>query len=362
MLVNPRAFYLLSTRPLLSKDDPFQDTPLASSDLADVMGQVGDAWLELANAKLLMTGCTGFFGAWLVESLLRATKTLGLCTKITLLTRNPGSFERRMPHVANDPAIALEKGDLGHGPLPDDFTHLIHGAATTQGPPVEDQLNALVEGTHRLLNTAIRVKAKRVLFISSGAVYGIQPPELERIPEDHIGNLPSGASYGRSKWQSEALCTRFHQEQNLPVSVARCFAFLAPKLPLNAHFAAGNFLGNALKGEPILVTGDGTPVRSYLYGTDLAAWLWTIFLRGQAGRAYNVGSEHAVTIAQLAQEVAKVARQRVDIVNPTICAERAPRYVPSTRRARIELGLHQTVDLAEAIRRTLRWHRGMPRQ
>jgi dTDP-glucose 4,6-dehydratase len=199
------------------------------------------------------------------------------------------------------------------------------------------------EGTRRVLAAAAGVR--KALFISSGAVYGPQPPDRERLAEEHpIPVLAPG--YGKGKREAELLCAA----APVPVAIARCFSFLAPHLPLDAHFAAGNLLGAALAGRPLPVRGDGRTVRSYLYGTDLAWWLYTILLRGRPGRPYNVGSEAAVSIRQLAGAVA-----RADPGTPP--APSAPRYVPATARARTELGLAQTVDLPEAIRRTLDWHR-----
>jgi nucleoside-diphosphate-sugar epimerase len=111
-----------------------------------------------------------------------------------------------------------------------------------------------------------------------------------------------------------------------------------------------------LAGETVLIAGDGTPLRSYLYVAEAARWLWTILVRGRGGRAYNVGSPHAISIRELAERVVAVTRP-----GTPIAAARAPvpgvpptRYVPSVTRARDELGLTVTVGLDDAIRRTYR--------
>jgi nucleoside-diphosphate-sugar epimerase len=99
---------------------------------------------------------------------------------------------------------------------------------------------------------------------------------------------------------------------------------------------------------------------------DLTVWLWTLLVRGQGCRAYNVGSEQAVSIAELAEAVADVAAEHGP--RPTIHIARQPesgrlpeRYIPSTARARQELGLEQTVSLRESLQRMLSWNRALQR-
>lgn len=326
--------------------------PLAARDLAELQVHLGPLWPELAGARLLMTGCTGFFGPWLLEPLLAAQDALGLGLRAWILTRDPAGFRRRLPHLAGHPALELLEGDVRTFRNPGvPFTHLVHGAASSDSrrdPQSPEAMEAtIVDGTRRALAAA--AGARRGLFISSGAVYGPQPPDLDRIGEDS----PPPAlepGYGAGKLQAERLCA----DASFPVAIARGFAFLAPHLPLDAHFAAGQFLGATLAGRPIPILGDGRPVRSYLYGTDLAWWLYAILLRGRPGRAYNVGSEIPVTIRELA---GAVAESNPVTVGQAPTAGPAPRYVPATGRARAELGLAQTVALPEAIRRTLEWHR-----
>jgi len=325
--------------------------PLAAQDLDEIRSRLQPCWQAFSGASLLMTGCTGFFGPWLLEPLLAANDDLGLGLKAWVLTRDPDGFRLRLPHLAGHRAVELLHGDVRTFEAPRvSFTHLIHGAAgsnSLRDPQTPETMEeTIVEGTRRVLSAAGVGKA---LFISSGAVYGPQPADLARIAENHPP-LPLEPGYGAGKRKAERLCA----DAPFPVAIARCFAFLAPHLPLDAHYAAGQFLGAALAGLPIPILGDGRPVRSYLYGTDLAWWLYTILLKGRPDRAYNVGSEEPVSLRKLAEAVAHT--RPVTVALPPGSGP-APRYVPSTSRARTELGLAQTVGLPEAIDRTLAWHR-----
>jgi dTDP-glucose 4,6-dehydratase len=127
---------------------------------------------------------------------------------------------------------------------------------------------------------------------------------------------------------------------------------------LDNHFAVGNFIRDALLGGPIRVAGDGTPYRSYLYAADLAIWLWWILLRGESCRPYNVGSEESISIGDLARTVAGLCQPEASVL---VAQEAVPgrpveRYVPSTQRARGELGFQERVGLRDAIERTMAWN------
>jgi dTDP-glucose 4,6-dehydratase len=158
---------------------------------------------------------------------------------------------------------------------------------------------------------------------------------------------------GEAKRQAELLCVHYAREHSLAAVIARGFTFAGPGLPLDGKFAFGNFMRDALAGRPIVLTGDGTPVRSYLHAIDLTVWLWTMLVRGAPGRAYNVGSEHAVTLRELAELIAaEFGLAEVKVLQKPLPGQLPHRYVPSTARARAELGLSETINLPETIRRS----------
>ena len=334
--------------------------PLPLADLEHVLAHAQRDFESLRGARIFLTGGTGFFGKWLVSSFVHANRSLGLHASMVLLTRNPDRFRSECPDLAADASISLSAGDVCNFEFPSgEFSHVIHGASTANVKPAET-FNGIVEGARRTLEFAASSGAHRFLFISSGAVYGPQPSSMTHIPESFSGApdpLQPNASYGEGKRAAEHLCSVLSRAHGFEATVARCFAFSGPHLPLRANFAIGNFIGDVLENRPIDIQGDGTPYRSYLYAADLAVWLWSLLLSGKNGRGYNVGSDEDLTIAELATVVAEVAgvKTEIRIAQQPKPGAAALRYVPSIERARTELGLECWIKLRDGIRRTLVW-------
>jgi len=335
-----------------------------ANDLDHVLTHTEGLWDELRGQRIFITGGTGFFGCWLLESFAHANAQLGLQAHAVVLTRDPAGFAAKAPHLAKRSDIEFLAGDVRTFSFPDGpFAHVIH-AGTTSSAPVEpgEMFATIVDGTRRVLEFAAGHGTGKLLLVSSGAVYGRQPSDLTHIREDYPGApdpLAPASAYGEGKRAAELMCALASRKPGFEAKIARCFAFAGPYLPLDAHFAIGNFIRDALGGGPIRVAGDGTPHRSYLYAADLAVWLWTILLKGPSGRAYNVGSDIGLCIAELARLVADAVASKVEVIVAKQSDRQKPpeRYVPSTIRAREELGLRQQIGLTEAVSRTIIWQR-----
>jgi dTDP-glucose 4,6-dehydratase len=337
--------------------------PLPEPDLDHVLEHTEGIWEELRGGRLFVTGGTGFIGRWMLESFFRANEELSLDAEAIVLTRDPRRFTDAAPHVVGHAAITLLAGDVMSFDFPlRDCTHVLHMATETAlGASASASFRTAVGGTERVLAFAAERGVRKLLLTSSGAVYGTQPPECERLSEEYVGSpRPEDAStgYAQGKRAAEFLCAAAIEDAGVEAKIARCFAFVGPLLPLEANFAIGNFIRDALWGNSIEVTGDGTARRSYLYAADLATWLWTILFRGDSGRPYNVGSEADLSISDLALLVARVLRPDIPIrvaESPSL-ATLPGRYVPSTARAARELGLQALVSPDDAVLRTARWY------
>ena len=322
-------------------------------DLDHILVHTSGLWTEVQGQNVFITGGTGFFGCWLLESFLWANDQLSLGARVFVLSRSPGDFVTKAPHLANHPAVRLVQGDVRTFEYPaGGFPIVIHAATEASAKLNQENpllmFETIVEGTHRTLEFARTHGTRRFLLTSSGAVYGKQPPEMTRIPEDYPGApdpMDPDSAYAEGKRAAEMLCRLYAHQFGLEAKIARFFAFVGPHLPLDAHYAIGNFIRDALQGGPIRVNGDGSPLRSYLYAADLAIWLWTILLKGQPCRPYNVGSDSSISIADLAGLVRQVVDPGLVV---TIARQADPsqpqlRYVPSIERARGELMLESWV-------------------
>ena len=331
----------------------------------NIVSRCSRLWSELACAQLFITGGTGFYGSWLVESLVAANDQLSLGASAVVLTRNPESFLQKRPHLRGRKDLTFIAGDVRNFEFPaGKFSHVIH-AATEASARLnrEDPLlmiDTIVDGTRRALDFAVHCGARHFLNTSSGAVYGDIPADLGPVPENFMGGPDVSNpkwTYGEGKRLSELLCSIYADQHGIDAKTVRCFATIGPGLPLDTHFAIGNFIADALAGREITIQGDGSAVRSYIDIADLTVWLWHVLVFGKSKEAYNVGSEQGYSIREIACKVRDVLAPdlEVKVLGKPLPNQLASSYVPSTAKARENLGLTLGVPIEESIRSTAAW-------
>lgn len=343
-------------------------------DLEHVTSNIESSMIGWKGARILITGATGFFGQWLVESFHHANQTLNLGARLVGIGGPNDKFDDICPQILEMNDVKLINADICDLDssidtlLPDwhdRIDAIIHAAIYVDGETYNQKpiptLSTGVKGTWEVLEIAKRKNVKRFLYVSSGAVYGTQSRMLERIGEDHSTSLDCASAqsaYAESKRFGETLCCGYMQQHGIPVTIARPFAFVGPHLPIDKHFAIGNFIRDVLANTPIVIQSDGSPIRSYLYAADLAIWLWTILSNGVLGRPYNVGGTQTFSLLEIATLIEKASMNKNPIqVNGEKVVGPPNRYVPDTTRAERELGLKPIISLEDAIHRTLEWHR-----
>ena len=334
------------------------------SDLEEIIQNSATDLEEIVNKPLVITGASGFVGTWLTLSWVAARKNVNGRGRLLITSRNPQLLISLTKLIDPRGPVTALASDIRNLHIPSDFRNgnMIHAAtpasAALNSSDPAAMLKVIIEGQERVLAEAGRVNNK-VLFLSSGAVYGRQPLDLSHLPETWEGAPQLGDSnsaYHEGKRVAELMGNIAADRNGLSVTTARLFAFLSPFLPFGTHFAAGNFMKDALEKSEIQIKSGGGSIRSYQYASDLCSSLWALLARGASGCAYNVGSDEEVTILQLAHLVkASVNTSALVEVRGVNTAETVTRYVPSIQKITSELGIKNRVGLEEAIRRTAKW-------
>ncbi len=336
-----------------------------SRDLTEAHLRIGRAWEELRGRRVFVTGGTGFWGRWLLESFVHANKRMGLEAEAVVLTRNHHVFRQKAPALSAESCIRLLQGDVcSFEEPPGEFSHIIHAASdlSVADPPSPlGTIDTALRGTRKVLDFARERGVSKFLYASSGAVYGPMVPWRGGVREgDSVSSLAldKTGAYAESKRLAELVSCIFGREHGIEVKIARGFAFIGPFLSLESHLAAANFMRSALKGEPIVIRSHGRAVRSYLYGADLSVWLWTILFRGTAFEPFNVGSDVPVTIQELALTISEACGSagKVVVEGKLDPSKEIEVYLPEISKARSELGLDVFTPFAEAVRRTVSSH------
>ena len=338
---------------------------LPVEDLEHIYQNTQDICESFRGKSIFLTGGTGFFGKWLLESFIYVNEKLALNATITTLTRNPEAFLTEYPfYNEHSKSVKFVKGDILNYDfnLYEKFQFIIHAATAASDSLNKSNpllmIDTITKGTRNVLDFALTQPLEGFLFVSSGAIYGKQPWNHSHINEEdsfkiNINN--SNAAYAEGKRIAELYCSTYFEKYNLPIKIARCFAFVGPYLPLDTHFAIGNFINNAINNEDIIIKGDGSTIRSYMYASDLVVWLWKILLKGEINQPYNVGSDMPISIKDLANII--ISFSKISKLNYSNCNVNENKefsiYVPSIDHAKKGLNLSVKIKLDFAVIKTV---------
>jgi dTDP-glucose 4,6-dehydratase len=302
--------------------------------------------------RALVTGGAGFLGSHLCDRLL--AEGLDVIAMDNLVT---GSLDN-IAHVADNPHFKFVHHDVIEpigvdGPLAYVF-HLASPASPVDfATKPKEIMKVNAWGTERALDTALEKQA-RFFFASTSEVYG--DPLVHPQPEEYLGNVnPIGVRgvYDESKRYGEAMTMTYRRLYNLDTKIVRIFNTFGERMRLDDGRVVPNFIGQALRGEPITVYGDGRQTRSFCYVSDLVDGFWRLMTSEQSG-PINIGNPTERTMLEFAQEIKALTNSASEIVHkPFLTADDPKQRRPDITKARNLLGWEPTVTLQDGLRRTI---------
>ncbi|MEW1955826.1 UDP-glucuronic acid decarboxylase family protein [Terrabacter sp. NPDC080008] len=303
--------------------------------------------------RVVVTGGAGFLGAWLCRRLL--DDGCEVVAVDNLVTGTPAVVEE----LATHPCFSFVEADVtrvldvpGHV---DQVMHLASPASPVHyaALPVETMLVGS-QGTMHALDLA-QVNGARFVLASTSEVYG--DPLVHPQPESYWGNVnPVGprSVYDEAKRFAEALTTAYRTSRGVDTGIARIFNTYGPGMRTDDGRMIPAFMTQALRGEPITVTGDGSQTRSLCYVTDTVAGLCALAESDHPGPV-NLGGDEEISVLELAETVCRLAGSSSPITFVDLPEDDPRVRRPDTSRAAQLLGWKPQVPAEEGLRRTLEW-------
>lgn len=334
-------------------------------DCHEALAPLSGLAARLVGHRIAVVGGTGFVGTWLAETVATLNDDLGCRVRLDLLGRGATAWTAVHPHLVRDDVIAQAVDARSPFELARDTTLVLFAAGHADPRMHASDPNQVfltsVHGVGHALAAAARLELlQRFVNVSSGLVLGGAPTD-RALSEGDIGPLDFTRfhnTYAEARRAAESLVTAFAGQYRIPTSTARAFTFIGPYQPLDAPWALNNFMRDALSGNDIRIHSNGSTRRSYLYGSDAAAWLLKMLLDGADGDVYNLGGADPISHSEVAAQVAGFATPAPRLIHMSQPAAggRAHDFFPDLRHSQERLGVRVTVPVRAAIEKSLQWH------
>ncbi|MFF4687392.1 UDP-glucuronic acid decarboxylase family protein [Streptomyces sp. NPDC001307] len=301
--------------------------------------------------RAVVTGGAGFIGSHLCERLLHQGHEV-VCVD-NFVTSSPGNVE----HLGAEGDFRLDRRDITQGlEVPGPVDAVFHLASPASPAdylklPLET-LRAGSAGTWHALNLAA-TKGARFLLTSTSESYG--DPLVHPQPESYWGNVnPVGprSVYDEAKRFGEALTMAYRRHRGVDAKIVRIFNTFGPRMRADDGRAIPTFVGQALRGEPITVTGDGSQTRSLCYVDDLVDGLLRM-LASDHGGPVNLGNPHEVSMFELAEWIRKLTRTTSEIALIPRPQDDPERRRPDITLARELLDWEPSTPVEQGLRDTI---------
>jgi dTDP-glucose 4,6-dehydratase len=308
----------------------------------------------------IVTGAAGFLGSHLCDRFLaEGHKVIGMDNLITGDMRN-------LAHLMPSPNFEFYHQDVSrfvHVPGPvDNILHFASPASPIDYLKIPIQtLKVGSLGTHNLLGLA-RDKKARILVASTSEVYG--DPLVHPQTESYWGNVnpvgPRGV-YDEAKRFQEAITMAYHTYHGLQTRIVRIFNTYGPRMRLNDGRALPAFIGQALRGEPLTVFGDGSQTRSFCYVDDLIEGIYRL-LNSDYASPVNIGNPHEITIREFAEEIQALTGTDQPITYLPLPQDDPKQRRPDIALAKTLLDWEPRVHRAEGLKATWAYFQSLPRE
>jgi len=337
---------------------------LIAENLAKSLKGVVPNLEKLRGSTILITGGTGFVGSWVARAIAWLNDNFNFGCQMVLLARNPKNLEQIDHRLYCRTDITYICSDIRsvHN-LPGSINYIIHAAANPDNrmhmsDPV-NTMDVIALGTKAIMDAATRLSDIRgIVHVSSGQVYGKAPASGETLRESILYSFSKNditSIYPEAKRYAETICLAYRSLFKLPISIVRPFSFIGPYQKLNKPWAINTFLQEALNRQPMRIVGNGKPQRSYLYASDMAAWLLAVLACGQGGEVYNLGSSEGVSLVEVTEKINKLLPYPVDVIVQNYNDDES-RFIPNLEHVTKKLNLEVVFNFDEALQQTMQWN------